>query len=154
MNKPPEQPQTKQLAAVPAYAIELKEGVRAATNASIETASSVRAVIERLVALEKFKAEQDARLSRTSDGVRGLSLTDQEQAAQLGQERAAREALAKEVGDLKSNGAAILAENKAQTLMMRTVLDSPTVKKIGYAAGALILQVLALATAYLALRSQ
>lgn len=53
----------------------------------------------------------------------------------------------------KADVAAVLAENKLQTAMMTAVLESPMVRKIGYAAGALLLQVLALATAYLALRS-
>jgi len=65
--------------------------------------------------------------SKLSGGVRGLSTTDAEQAAQLAQERAAREAIAAEVADLKATQAlqlAILAR-------LDKVASNPTVKVLG-----------------------
>ncbi len=99
-------------------------------------------VKDRLVIVENWKGEQDMRASRTSTGVRNLSLSDLEHAAQLAQERGAREALAKEV-------AAIKVDTAAQTEMLVTIRDavtgvlkSPMVIKIAYAAGGAILAAL------------
>lgn len=99
-------------------------------------------VKDRLVIVETWKGEQDMRASRTSTGVRNLSLSDLEHAAQLAQERAAREALATKVD-------ALTVDTQAQTKMLTTIQDavtgvlkSPMVIKIAYAAGGAILATL------------
>ncbi len=99
-------------------------------------------VKDRLVIVEHWKGEQDMRASRTSAGVRSLSTTDAEQAAQLVHERTAREALAKAVETLK-------ADTEAQTVMLTTIKDAvtgvlrnPMTVRIAYAAGGAILAAL------------
>jgi hypothetical protein len=74
------------------------------TNANIELVTTDLGIVkDRLVIVEAWKGEQDQRSSRTSAGVRGLSLTDVEQAAQLAQERTAREELALKVDSLHAS---------------------------------------------------
>ncbi|MEO5964020.1 MAG: hypothetical protein ABIR11_01045 [Candidatus Limnocylindrales bacterium] len=87
----------------------------------------------------------------TSTKVRALidgttSAIDLAHESQLAQERAAREALAKEVADLKATNAEQLDLLKTIT----SVLDKPMVKRIAYAAGALLLAALTAGTGYLA----
>lgn len=63
-------------------------------------ASSVDVVKDRVHVLETWKVEQDARSTRTSARVTQASESDLAQAAQLAQERGAREALAVKVEDV------------------------------------------------------
>lgn len=66
-------------------------------------------VKDRVNVLEAFKVDSESRMSRTSTAVRGASQVDMEQAAQLAQERTAREDLAKQVASLATTNAAQLA---------------------------------------------
>ncbi len=122
--EPPDQPKTAQLPAVPQWAVELtksmKDGFRL-TNANIEVVSSDLGVVkERVTILESER-------TKLSGGVRGLSTSNAEQDAQLAQERMAREALAKEVADLKTTNATQLA------ILGRLdrVASNPLVKTLG-----------------------
>ncbi len=124
----PPQPATKRIEAVPPWAIEMtvsmKEGFRV-TNANIEVvANDLGVVKDRVSILETERA-------KFSGGIRGLSTSNAEQDAQLAQERAARENVAKEVRDLKESQAvqlAILAR-------LDRVASNPTVKVLLFLAG-------------------
>ena len=102
----PEQPKTTQLPAVPAWAIELMAGMTKGfreTNANLELVATDLGVLkERVGILENER-------TKLSGGVRGLSTTDAEQAAQLAQERSAREALALQVESLRHTNETQLA---------------------------------------------
>ena len=104
--EPPEQPKTVDMPKVPQWAIEMtmamKDGFRQ-TNANIELVSSDLGVLKSRVDI--LETER----TKLSGGVRGLSTSNAEQDAQLAQERAAREALAKQV--------------EALTTMQQTQLD-------------------------------
>ncbi len=102
----PEQPKTTKLEAVPPWAVELTRAMKsgiAEVRADISLVSNDLSVVkDRVTILESER-------TKLSGGVRGLSTTDAEQAAQLAQERAAREALATEVADLKKTNETQLA---------------------------------------------
>ncbi len=111
------------------------------------------------VRTDDWRAQSEMRLSSNSIRAQQTSSIDLEHDAkiaslttQLLEEKSNHEKLKADAAT-KADVAAVLAENKLQTAMMTAVLESPMVRKIGYAAGALLLQALALATAYLALRS-
>jgi hypothetical protein len=107
--EPPEQPTTKNLpAADPVQVLLLKlqrsleDGFRT-TNANIDVVANDLSVVKSRV--EILENER----TKLSGGVRGLSSLNAEQDAQLAQERMAREAVAKEVQDLKDTNAMQLA---------------------------------------------
>lgn len=124
----PEQPKTVELAAVPPWAVELtrsmKEGFRT-TNANIEVVSNDLSVVKDRVSI--LETER----TKMSGGVRGLSMSNAEQDAQLVQERAAREALATEVKDLKESQAVQLAI----LVRLDKVMSNPVVKVLLFMAG-------------------
>ncbi len=104
--EPPEQPKTKEIAAVPPWAIELtramKDGI-AEVRADISLVSNdVGLLKQRVSIIESLRVEDEARAVKLSGGVRGLSNSDLEHASQLAQERAARESLAVKVDSLTS----------------------------------------------------
>jgi hypothetical protein len=149
----PAQPATKQLPAVSHVEILLTQ-IQAAMDAGFHTlradvgliSNDLGIVKDRVGIIESWKNDVDARSTRTSSRVRQASEQDMAHEAQLAQERAAREALATEVADLKS-------VNAKQTLMLATItglLDKPLVKRLGMAVGALLLAALTTATGYLA----
>ncbi len=100
----PDQPKTKEIPAVPEWAIELTRSVKigiAELRADVALVSNDLGIVkDRVSILESHKNDQDMRATRTSAGVRSLSTTDAEQQAALAQERAAREALATKVDRL------------------------------------------------------
>lgn len=127
-----EQPQTVQLTAVPPWAIELSKAMRDVSDKVIELTQSVSSFEGRVSRLEMDKEKH-------SGGIRQLSSSNAEQDSQLAQERAAREELAKKVD--------------IQTVMLgeiTSLLATPLAKKIGVAAGLLLLGLLTSATGYLA----
>lgn len=109
----PPQPKTVELPAVPTWAVELTQSVRegfARTNANLELVSNDLSLVkERVALLESWKISSETRAARTSDAVRSASQVDVEQAAQLAQERAAREALAAKLDALSGTQEAQLA---------------------------------------------
>ena len=120
----PEQPKTTQLPAVPQWAVELMAGM---TKGFKETNANLELVATDLGVLKERVGILESERTKLSGGVRGLSTTDAEQAAQLAQERMAREAIAAEVADLKATQAlqlAILAR-------LDKVASNPTVKVLG-----------------------
>lgn len=135
----PESKKTTQLAPVPQWAVELtqamKEGFKL-TNANIEIVSNDVGVLkDRVAIIESWKNDSESRMTRTSGRVQQASQVDLEQAAQLAQERAAREALASEV-------AAIKAETSTQTLLLSQLLkltEKPVVKLVLTAVGSAVL---------------
>jgi hypothetical protein len=149
----PPQPTTKQLPAVSHVEILLTQ-IQAAMDAGFHTlradvgliSNDLGIVKDRVGIIESWKNDVDARGTRTSTRVQQASEQDLAQQAQLAQEREAREALAKEVADLKTT-------NAKQTVMLATItglLDKPLVKRLGMAVGALLLAALTTATGYLA----
>ncbi len=141
---PPEQKPTKQLPREDILQAQLKQlldrtaegfakvdglagDVRNLT-ANVELVSSDLGVVkDRVTILESRRNDDDARTSKLSGGVRGLSTSNAEQDAQLAQERMAREALAKEVADLKGSQALQL------TILTRldNITKNPLVKTLG-----------------------
>lgn len=135
--EPPEQPKTTQMPVVPQWAIELtqamKDGFRQ-TNANIELVSSDLGLLKSRVDI--LETER----SKYSGGLRGLSTSDAEQAAQLAQERAAREALATEhavtkktVEEIAVNQAALAKTNDTQLAILARldkVASNPMVKTV------------------------
>ncbi len=117
----------------------VKEGFRH-TNANLEIVASDLSVVKSRVDI--LETER----TKLSGGVRGLSTSNAEQDAQLAQERMAREALAKKVDELGES-------QTAQTVMLSKItgiLDTPMAKRIGQAAGGLVLAALIAASAWLA----
>lgn len=165
--KPAEQPEGKETVAmpvVPAWAIKLTETMQggfAKIDADLETvkAEGQRTGL-RLTRQEVRMDEVETRLANNSIRAKSSTEQDKEVAAQLAQERAAREALAAEHAKTKETVEAIATKTEAietktdaQTLMLGKItgiLDKPLVKKIGYAAGVLLLAVLTAGTGYLA----
>jgi superfamily II RNA helicase len=153
----PEQPKTLQLPTVPDWAIELTRSVKAGFIAAEERFDKQDAAllsqgakldkvvtegIETNVRMTRFEVrleDLEGRAGKTSLAVRGASMVDMEQAAQLVQERAAREALAKEVDDLKKSQATQLAILER----LDKLAEKPAVKVILFALGTI-------ATGYLA----
>jgi hypothetical protein len=110
--EPSEKP-TKELPAVPAWAVELTQSVKsgiAELRADVALVSNDLGVVkDRVAILESFRSDQEQRANRTSAGVRSLSTTDAAQEAQLAQERAAREELAAKVDSLAKTNETQLA---------------------------------------------
>ncbi len=139
----PEQPKTAQLAAVPQWAIELTQAMKsgiAEVRADVALVSNDLGLLKtRVSIMEGLRTEDDMRASKYSGGIKSLSTSNAEQDAQLAQERAAREDLAKQV--------AALATSNATQLAILSRLDkvaaNPTVKLILFALGTI-------ATGYLA----
>ncbi len=139
----PESKKTTQLAPVPEWAIELtksmKEGFRQ-TNANIDLVSTDLSIVkDRVAIIESWKNDSETRMTRTSGRVTQASQVDMEQAAQLAQERAARESLAAEVASIK-------AETSSQTLLLAQLLkltEKPVVKLVATAIGSAALSWLA-----------
>lgn len=123
-------------------------------TANIELVSNDLGIVkDRVTILESAKHDADLRQNRVSAGVKSLSSTNAEQDAQLAQERAAREALALELAETKKTVEKIEVKTDVQTMMLvkvTSILDTPLVKKIGIAAGLLLLGLLTTATGYLA----
>jgi hypothetical protein len=124
----------------------VKEGFRN-LSANLEVVSNDLGVVkDRVTILETERGKY-------SGGFRGLSTADAEQAAQLAQERAAREALAAEVALVKADVTSTKAETTEQTVMLRKItglMDTPMARRLGYAVGALLLAALTTATGYFA----
>ena len=139
----PESKPTTKLAPVPEWAVEMtksmKEGFRQ-TNANIDLVSTDLSIVkDRVAIIESWKNDSETRMTRTSGRVQQASQVDLEQAAQLAQERAARESLAIEV-------AAIKAETSTQTLLLAQLLkltEKPVVKLVLTAVGSAVLSWLA-----------
>jgi chromosome segregation ATPase len=121
--EPPEEKKTKEMPAVPSWAIELtrsvKEGI-AEVRADVALVSNDLGIVkDRVTILESERA-------RFSNGVRALSGTDLTHEAQLAAEKVAREDLAKEVADLKATNATQLAilsrlDNIAKNPLVKTL---------------------------------
>ncbi len=132
--EPPEQPKTTQIPAISPIEVAITQLTRTVESGIRELRADVGLVSndlsivkDRVGIIESWKNDQDARASRTSAGVRSLSTTDAAHEAQLAQERAAREALAKEVSDLK-------ATNETQLAILGRldkVASNPLVKTLG-----------------------
>jgi septal ring factor EnvC (AmiA/AmiB activator) len=126
-DQPAEKP-TTQLPAVPAWAVELTQSVKsgiAELRADVALVSNDLGVVkDRVAILESFRNDQETRASRTSARVQQSQATDLEQAAQLAQERAAREELAREVADLTTTQATQLAI----LTRLDKITSNPTVK--------------------------
>lgn len=138
----PEQPKTKELPAVSGVEVAITHLTRAVELGFREIRQDVALVShdlgvvkERVGIIETWKNDQDARTTRTSAGVRGLSLTDAEQQAQLGQERAAREDLSRRVDSLDAK------QDIQLQLLQRLVklTEKPVVKLVATAIGTAIL---------------
>lgn len=144
---------TVEIAAVPDWAVKLTEKVvggfgamttrldkqdevlERVANESIDTNTRLVKVELRLESAERKVGDIEERLGRTSTGVKGLSTSDAEQAAQLAQERAAREELAKKVDGLTAT------QDMQLAILSRLdrVASNPTVKVIaGMVATALL----------------
>lgn len=166
---PPPQPTTKELpkdeitsALLRDLAKTMKEGF-AQTNATLDTlVEDAKLTNQRLTLVEKRQDDFDTRMVRNSDRARGSSKIDEEQAAQLAQERAAREELAKKVDtletkatNLEAKAATLETKTDAQTVILKKVdaaLDSPTVKRMGQAFGGLAIAAMLAATVWLNVR--
>lgn len=166
---PPPQPTTKELskeeitsALLRDLAKNVKEGF-AHVNATLDTlVEDAKITNQRLGLVERRQDDFDARLVRNSERARGSSEIDKEQAAQLAQERAAREDLAKKVDTLETKAtnlevkaATLETKTDAQTVILKKVdaaLDSPTAKRLGQAFAGLALAAVLAATAYLNVR--
>jgi hypothetical protein len=142
----PEQPKTAQLPAadpVQVLLMQLRNQMTAGFNETRADLESVKNEGQRtnlrLTRLEMRQDDVETRLTRSSDGVRGLSQHDVEHDAQLAQEKAAREALATKVDDLSASQELQLA------ILGRLdkLAANPTVKVILFALGTI-------ATGYLA----
>ncbi len=130
----PPQPKTTQLPAVDPILVAITQLTREVQGARADislVSNDLSLVKDRVTILETERGKQ-------SGGIRQLSTSDQEQAAQLAQERAAREALAKDVADLKAGHAAIIEKTDHQTEILVSTADAvrkfvatPTVKIIG-----------------------
>lgn len=96
----PDQPKTTELPAVPQWAAEMMILVRKMSANVDNVISAVDVLRDRVNAHDMRFAEQDARATNVSERVRGASQVDLEQAAQLVQERSAREELAAKVDSL------------------------------------------------------
>jgi hypothetical protein len=120
-------------------------------TANVELVSSDLGIVkDRVAILESRRNDDDARANRNSARVRQVSESDLEQQAQLAQEKAAREALASEVSGLKETNAKQLVILDRLEGFATKFAASPVVRRIGYAAGVLILSLLTAATGYLA----
>ncbi len=125
MSDMPEQPKTKELPAVPDWAIELtksmKEGFRV-TNANIETVSNDLGIVKQRV--EILEAER----TKLSGGVRGLSMSD------AGQNQ--------EISNLATQVAELATKTDAQTAILQQLVkltEKPVVKLVATALGTAIL---------------
>ncbi len=141
--EPPEQPKTTQIAAVPQWAIELTQAMKsgiAEVRADIGLVSNdVGLLKQRVSIIESLRVEDEARAVKLSGGVRGLSSADEQQAAQLAQERSAREALATEVKALTT-----MQETQLAILgRLDKVASNPVVKTVATAIGTAVLTYLA-----------
>lgn len=131
-NDMPEQPKTQQLPAADKNEIllaELKVLVvsgfkdldskvdRVETNLGI-VSDDVRVTKDRLANAESRLGTLESRASMTSDRVRSASQVDLDQASQLAQERAAREALADEVAETKALAKTAVEKLKEQSDLM------------------------------------
>ena len=76
---------------------------------SIEANTRLTRIEVRVEGVEKDVGDLEARVGKASMAVRGQSSAGMEQAAALAEEKVAREALAKEVADLKGTNALQLA---------------------------------------------
>ena len=160
----PESKKTTQLAAVPDWAIELSRSVRdgfAATDKHFEQQDKVLARLadesvsttNRLGKVEATITDLGGRLvlvegraDNTSLRVRGVSVSDEGQNMQIS-------SLALKVDALSEDHSKLTKETAKQTVMLKAItdlLEKPLVRKLGYAAGALLLAGLTSATGYLA----
>lgn len=161
-NGPPPQPTTKELpkdeitsALLRDLAKNVKEGF-AHVNATLDTlVEDAKITNQRLGLVERRQDDFDSRLIRNSERARGSSEVDKVQAAQLAQERSAREELAAEMQATKAEVTALKTETSAQTVILKKVdaaLDSPTVKRMGQAFGGLAIAAMLAATVWLNVR--
>lgn len=135
----PEGKPTTQLVAVPVWAIELTQAMKsgiAEVRADISLVSNDLSIVkDRVSILESHRSDQEARATKLSGGVRGLSQTDLAHDAQLAQERLAREALASKVDKMAT-------ETSQQTLLLAQLLkltEKPVVKLALTALGSAVL---------------
>lgn len=163
---PPPQPTTKELpkdeitsALLRDLAKNVREGF-AHVNATLDTlVEDAKITNQRLGLVERRQDDFDSRLVRNSERARGSSEIDKAQAAQLAQERSAREELAKKVDtleakatNLEAKAATLETKTDAQTVILKkvdTALDSPTVKRIGQSLAGFVLVAILAATAWL-----
>ena len=90
-------------------------------------------VKDRVAIIENRQNEVDARASRASTGVRVLSQTDQAHDAQLAQERASREELAKKTDSIASEVATLRQTNDVQLAILSrldSITSNPIVKTL------------------------
>ncbi len=139
--EPPEQPATKQLPQIPAWAIEqtlliksVKQDVEA-VSANVSLVSNDLGILKQRVSIiEGLRVEDEHRLLKLSGGVRGLSGTDLQHEAQLSQERAAREALADKATELATKVDALAKTNETQLAILSRldgIAKNPLVKTLG-----------------------
>jgi hypothetical protein len=133
--QPPEKPTVK-IETPPDWAIDLKREVVGARADIGLVANDLSLVKDRVTILETERGKQ-------SGGIRQLSSSNEDQAAQLAQERAAREALAKEVADIKTETAKQTFMLSTISTTMTTLAKNPIVGKLLYAAAAAALAWLA-----------
>lgn len=144
MSELPPLPKTTQLPVVPEWAVELTKSVRNgfdAVNGRLDASevSLERVVNEgirtnvRLSRIEERVDELEGRIGRASARVRDVSSSEQEQSAQLAQERSAREALSAKVDTLAADLSKLAAANDAQLAILSRldkVASNPIVKTL------------------------
>ena len=169
----PKEKQTVVLPSVPPWAVEMTRSMKngfTTTNTNIGlVASELSLLKERVGAIESWRSEMDSRASRASARAQEISRSDLAQEAKIADAIAKSHELERKISEthaLASNAAtradiaaveakidtASIAQTQAIIEGVRAAAQNPMVRKIGYAAGALVLQILALGTAYLAMR--
>lgn len=125
----PDQPKTTQLDSVPKWAADLsktsREGFeRLDRNLALLSNETVK-IRERVAIIEEWRNQADARLTRQSTGVRGLSSTDLAHEAQIFHERDAREKLSLQTSEIATQVATLSKTNEVQ-LAILSRLDAIT----------------------------
>ncbi len=145
---PPPQPKTVELPAIPPWAAELTVLVRTVS-------AKLDGVIVRVDAHDESFAALDTRSRAVSDRVRQASDHDLEREAKLAEVIAWRRGVEEKLAKTATKSDLATATTAQTTVLIegfKAAAKNPMVQKIGYAAGALVLQALALATAYLAMK--
>lgn len=153
MSDGPDNKPTKELPAVPDWAIELTKSVKSGLTKIEADLTGLRADVslvsndvanlrDRVILVEGRQNKVDERLDTGSIRAKAISKLDEEQSAALAAEKLAREALAAKVDTIET-------KTDAQTQVLHRidgVLGSPTVKRIGQGLAALILLAIAAGT--------
>ena len=103
--------------------------------------------------LQNWRGDVELRLKSNSMRASSASMVDATHEARIAEEAQRRIALEKQIADTHALALSTSAETQAQTLIMTKLLafaETPMAKRIGYAAGALLLAALTAATGYLA----